>query len=172
MTYVPLVSTAIGGALAIGASFENGLLNEENTLQTVSGLTKSFRTPLWKSASFMAINDHDMNRPAVRLYETEVGVADAYPTWQMSLVGAVDSLPQTPDTIGHLEFDVIIDVYQLKRAQTFTGSPVQRQLPRTSSKIEEDYVSCFHEPACSASTSSVTSSASKSVPSQGKVMRA
>lgn len=181
--YVPLVSTAIGGSLAIGAMFENGILSEENTLQSVGSLTKSMRTPLWKEASFVAIGDRDMNRPAMRLYDTENSTTDPYATWQVHLVGAVDGLPQVADNIGHLELETIIDVYQLKRQQPFTAlesKEVKVAKPEVAVKypvMDDDYVHCpVDAPAASQSSSSVTSvrssaTVSPNVPLLGKVSR-
>lgn len=178
ITYVPLVSTAIGGALAIGASFENGYHIEETNMQSVASLNKSFVTPLWKAASFMAINDRDMSKPAMRLYDTETKGDETAPVFQASLIGAVDSLPTDADTIGHLELELVIDVYQFKYNQINIAAEqkeVRVEKP-TCTMLDEGYVK-LDQPSGSASSSSVTTRTVDSCVSQplskmGKAARA
>lgn len=168
--YVPLVSTSIGGSLVLGASFEGGDTVEESDFTTISGLTKSVRTPLWQQASLVAIADRDMGHPAMRLYDTEPNTQSLFS--QAMIIGAVDSLPVNADTIGHLEFEVVVDCYQFKRLQS--SAMVMSLAPATAQArcltMDEDYVTCSSASTSSAD-SAVVGSKTSSIKPLGKVLR-
>lgn len=172
--WVPDLATNISGSIAYGISFDDGGIIEEASYTDISALTKSSRTPYWMKDSLTCIADRDLRSPAMRLFDTGVG-SDK----QFTFIAAVSSLPETADSIGHFEFDFVIDLYQFKKKSTLAALRtetketcpvplVRKKADETVLKVqEEDYVLT---PASSASSSSVTSSIAK--PLVGKVSRA
>lgn len=114
VTWVPRVATNLAGSIAFGSVFETGT-PEEITFTDISSLNRSVRTPLWKPATLVAIADRDLQSPAPRLFDTASSIA------QFQIIGAVDDLPVSGDTIGNFEFSFLIDLYQFKKTAMNAG---------------------------------------------------
>lgn len=173
VTWVPRVATNLAGSIALATLFESGI-PEEVTFTDISSINRSVRTPLWKPATLTAIADRNMNAPAPRLFDT--GSTEK----QFMIIGAVDDLPISGDTIGNLELSFVIDLYQFKRTGMMASvvEPREGKAPETSTiplkcteqglSIDDAYVV-----TPSASSSSVTSVAAPSLLSKvGKALRA
>lgn len=167
--WVPSLATNISGAIAYGVTFDAGGVVEEASYTDISALTKSSRTPYWMKDSLVCIADRDLPKPAMRLYDT--GVASP----QFTFIAAVSALPESADSIGHFEFDFVLDLYQFKKKATAAVTDTETSESKrpvkpllTLSASDDDYVV-----TPSASSSTATSTACGTIPRsiQGKVTR-